>query len=200
MTRRPHLLWTAMLALPLLAATPLLTPASWVAAAPEGSGATAAPAPDDVPGPPWISVEHPANPHHPDTRGALALIHTYHHGDARQFTVTGHAVGIVDGERVSVPLGIRPTYRPGVYAVRGELPEGAWVLAVNMKDRDASALMALDRAGHVTAVRVPGTHRDGWMIPRTATTADINDLLRVSVAVADQVSRAALQSAPSAPR
>ena len=31
-------------------------------------------------GPPWISVEHPSNPHHPSTRGAAFLVRAYHHG------------------------------------------------------------------------------------------------------------------------
>lgn len=184
MTRPRPLLMIALLAVPLLAAAPLLAPASPAAAAPDASHPAVTPAPDDVVGPPWISVEYPANPHHPDTRGAIALVHTYHHGDARQFPVTGRAVGVVDGRRVTAPIDVQPTYRPGVYALRANLAEGAWVLAVDMDDRDASALVALDRAGSVTAVRVPGTDRDGWRIPRTATAADVDRLLRTTVAVA----------------
>lgn len=184
MTRPRPLLMIAMLAAPLLAAAPILAPAAPATPAPDAPDPAVTPAPDDIPGPPWISVEYPANPHHADTRGAIALVHTYHHGSARQFPVTGRAVGIVDGRRVTAPLDIRATYRPGVYAVRGNLPEGAWVLAVDMDDRDASALVALDRAGDVTAVRVPGTDRDGWRIPHTATTADIDRLLRTTVAMA----------------
>ena len=30
-------------------------------------------------GPPWISIEYPANPLDPETRGALVVVRTYHH-------------------------------------------------------------------------------------------------------------------------
>lgn len=174
MTRRPTLtLLAAALALPLLTAATTAAP-------------IAAPAADDAVGPPWISVEYPANPHHPDTRDALALIHTYHHGSARAAPMAGRAVGIVDGRTVTAPLSVERTYRPGVYAVRGELPSGAWVLAVDMTEgAEASALVALNGNREVTAVRIPGERRDGWVIPRTATSADVDALLRTSVALAE---------------
>lgn len=169
MTRRPILtLLAGALALPLL-----------------GAATTAIPTTDDAVGPPWVSVEYPANPHHPDTRGALALIHTYHHETPAVAAMVARATGIVNGHSVTAPLTIERTYRPGVYAVRGELPAGAWVVAVDMTDRDASALLALNGNREVTAVRIPGEQRDGWMIPRTATAADVDALLRTSVALAE---------------
>ena len=33
-------------------------------------------------GPPWISIEIPANPYNSTTRGAFCLVRVYHHGDA----------------------------------------------------------------------------------------------------------------------
>ena len=138
-------------------------------------------------GPPWISVEHPVNPHHSDTRDALALVHTYHHGDARHFPLEGRAEGVVDGRQVRLPLRIEQTYRKGVYAVRGELPDGAWVLVLTMTDTEsgarASALVALD-GRRVTRVQVPGEERNGWMVPRQATAGDIESMMRTSVALA----------------
>ena len=33
-------------------------------------------------GPPWISIEYPANPLDPSTRGGYLLVHTFHHQQA----------------------------------------------------------------------------------------------------------------------
>jgi len=86
-------------------------------------------------GPPWIGVELPANPHMEATRGALAVVHLYHHGTAT-----------------------------------------AWPLR-------AEALVALDRGGEVAAVRVPRDLRENgrWSVPREATAAELDALLRLAV-------------------
>ncbi len=75
-------------------------------------------------GPPWISVEYPANPFDRATEGALAIVHTYHHGDAISFPVHGTAEGLVHGKRQTIPLDLRGTSRDGVYAVFADLPDG----------------------------------------------------------------------------
>lgn len=166
----------------LCSAAPLALAATLAAAA-----LAALPAPVQA-GPPWISVELPANPHHPDTRGALALVHTFHHGDSRQFPVRGEAIGFVDGVRRTVALDVTPTYRPGVWAVRGTLPNGSgWVLNLLMTDGDkkplASALVALRGDGEVFGVRVPHDLMDGWKVPREATNAEVESMLRGVVAL-----------------
>ena len=53
-------------------------------------------------GPPWISIELPANPYDESTKGAYLLVHSFHHGTAIGYIVTGTAEGIVNGERRSV--------------------------------------------------------------------------------------------------
>ena len=137
-------------------------------------------------GPPWISAEYPSNPFHPDTKGALLLIHTFHHGAAMQFPISGVAEGIVKGRRQSVPLQLKSTYREGVYAVRGDLPkDGNWALVVTMGDGDAKAtlLASLGRDGEVLAVNVPHDMKNGWIVPRAATPAEIDAALKSSVAL-----------------
>ena len=47
-------------------------------------------------GPPWISIELPANPLNATTRGMFLLVRSYHHGDAMQMPVTGTATGLVN--------------------------------------------------------------------------------------------------------
>ena len=133
-------------------------------------------------GPPWISVEYPANPFDRATEGALAIVHTYHHGDAISFPVRGTAEGLVGGERQTIPLDLRNTSRSGVYAAFADLPdEGSWVLAVHMTDTEvdieASILVALDDRRDLAAVRVAHSIMDGWIVPRAASAAEIEELL-----------------------
>src|SRR5688500_13581447 len=135
-----------------------------------------------VAGPPWIAVEYPANPLHPDSRGALVFVHTFHHGDARAFPLTGYAEGIVDVRRVRPELTVSATYRPGVRAVRGDLDDGtAWVLVLTMTDTEThileSMLVALNADRALTAVDIPFATSDEWDEPRAATAEQIDDFL-----------------------
>ena len=140
-------------------------------------------------GPPWIAVEYPANPLHEDTRGALLLVHTFHHGVSRAFPLRGRAEGIVDGRRVRRELIIEATYRPGVHAVRGDLRGGsAWVLVFELTDTDTnvveSMLVALNGDRALTAVDIPHATSDEWSEPRIATPEQIDRFLAASIALA----------------
>lgn len=140
-------------------------------------------------GPPWIAVEYPANPLHEDTRGAILLVNTFHHGVLREFPVVGWAEGIVDGRRVRRELTIHATYRPGVHAVRGDLRGGsAWVLVLTMTDGDTSVresmLVALNGDGALTAVDIPFATSNEWSEPRAATAEQIDRFLQASIALA----------------
>jgi hypothetical protein len=141
-------------------------------------------------GPPWIAVEYPANPLHADSRGALLLVHTFHHGASRAFPVVGYAEGMVDGRRVRRELTVTPTYRPGVHAVRGDLDGGsAWVLVLTMTDSDTnvmeSMLVALNGDRALTAVDIPYATSNEWDEPRAATAEQIDRFLAMSVALAE---------------
>jgi hypothetical protein len=139
-------------------------------------------------GPPWISVELPANPHDQGTRGALAVVHLYHHGDATAFPLQAEAVGLVGGVRRTVRLEARPAGRAGVVAVHGALPRGdGWVLVLTMQsgpESRASALVALDGRLEVAGVRVPTESLEGgrWQNPRQATAGDVDAMLRLATA------------------
>lgn len=141
-------------------------------------------------GPPWISVEVPANPHHPSTRGAAFMVRLYHHSDAIEMPVKGRAEGWVKGKRVSAPLRLTPTVQSGVYAVR-DLPKeaGAWVLVITMEQsptQTATALVRLGPQGEVASVHVPSdVSRDGWYIPRAVTPADVEAELKQAVAMVE---------------
>lgn len=138
-------------------------------------------------GPPWITIEFPPNPLDAETRGALVVVHTYHHASTIEATLRSHAVGIVDGESRSVELEIAPTSRPGAYVVRGRLgPKGAWVVVVEMRrggEAVASALVGLER-GALTAVRVPHRMQGRYPVPHSASASDIEAMLEDAVVVA----------------
>ena len=133
-------------------------------------------------GPPWISIEMPANPFDQASRGAFLLVHAFHHGTPMNFPVTGRAEGIVDGKRRTVPLRLERTSRSGVYAVRNQWgTAGVWtlVLTVTQGPGDgATALVDIAGDGTVAAVRVPtARHREGEF-PRAVTAAEVEAGLR----------------------
>jgi hypothetical protein len=153
-------------------------------------------------GPPWIAVEVPSNPHHASTRDATFLVRAYHHSAALDVPLTARAEGLLNGKRESVKLAIERTHQPGVYAVRSKLAEGTWVVVVTLKESEqstASALVTLGREGQVVAVRVPSDRtRDGWVVPRAVTAADVEGELRAAVRTASLDARAGSTSLANA--
>lgn len=145
-----------------------------------------------VAGPPWISIEFPANPHDPVARGAFMTVRTYHHGDLIGYELAGTAEGLVNGQRRTQRLDIRRMSQPGTYAVRWQKPaEGTWALVVS-SSRDgqhaATAIVNVSEDGRVASVNVPSrsTENGRWQVPRPATAGDIDVALRRVPAVANR--------------
>ncbi|HUG39495.1 MAG TPA: hypothetical protein VMM12_03365 [Longimicrobiales bacterium] len=148
-------------------------------------------------GPPWIAIEYPANPHDPETRGALMVVRTYHHESAVGAEISARALATVDGRRVTVALRVRETSRPGVYAIRGALPgTGASVVTVTRGSGSdgATALVAMNQHGEILAVQVPHrTVENGrWVVPRAPTADEVEMLLRTASAMDAAASSARL--------
>lgn len=151
---------------------------------------TATPALAVWPGPPWISIEIPANPYDAATRGAFLVVHAFHHGTPVSFPVEGTAEGIVNGERRSIKLEFTRTGQDGAYALRRQWPsEGTWTLVIRVVQGEqresgaATALVELGSAGDVASVSVP-THRRGeWTIPSSVSMADVDAALRARAAL-----------------
>lgn len=131
-------------------------------------------------GPPWISIELPANPLNATSRGAFLLVRSYHHGDAMQYPIEGTAIGMVNGERRTLALKFDRTNIPGVLALRRSWPtEGTWVLAINAGgDEGPTALVGIGADGDVRSVNVPTQTRDGHTFGRKVTAGDIDATLR----------------------
>lgn len=136
-------------------------------------------------GPPWISVEYPANPYDNASRGAFLLVHAFHHGTPVAFPVSGTAEGLVAGARRTVSLEFKATSRPGVYAVHKQWPDdGVWtlVLAVSQGNGEdgnsAKAVVELGTNGQVATVSVPTRRQGQWLIPAPVSMADIESGLR----------------------
>jgi len=130
-------------------------------------------------GPPWISIELPANPLDPTTRGAYLLVHTFHHDAAMAGTLTGRAEGIVDGRRQTITLAFESTSRTGVSALRQSWPNrGTWVLVLTTGQHgDATALVGIGNDGTVRTIKVP-TRVDGrHTVPAKVSQADVEAML-----------------------
>jgi hypothetical protein len=151
-----------------------------------------------IAGPPWISIEYPPNRLDSDTRGALALVRMYHHEHQGQFPVEGTAEGVVDGERVSLPLKFTPVGSAGVWAVWGEIPkEGNWVLAIHGTDGVSKAevsILAALAAGNqeISFVKVPRSREGNW--PRAASARDVESMLQTAKVMAEAQGRSPFRS------
>jgi hypothetical protein len=146
-------------------------------------GGIVAAAPSSVrSGPPWISIEYPANPLDASTRGAYLLVHAFHHGTPMQSAIHGTAEGLVGGERKSVALRFDSTSRSGVYALRKQWSdEGVWSLLISITQHDndpAQALVELGPDGGISSVRVPTRRDREWTIPRPVTAQEVEQSLQ----------------------
>lgn len=151
------------------------------------SAAAATPA---LAGPPWLSIELPANPLDPSTKGAFLVVRTYHHERTVDFRLEARAEGMVNGKRTTIPLKLERTSKEGAYALRKAWPdEGDWVLVITGMPGEGSvtALVSVSD-GLVRQVRVPSKVVEGgrWTVPTQVTQADVEAELRNLVALASR--------------
>jgi hypothetical protein len=142
-------------------------------------------------GPPWISIELPANPLDPTTKGAYLLIHTFHHQIVLQRTLEGRAEGLVNGKRQTITLAFNGTSREFVQALRRNWPaEGAWVLVITAggEEGGVTALVGVGTDGQVHSIEVPTEIRNGWTVPKKVTGGDVDAMLS-RMAAADTPAR-----------
>ncbi len=162
---------------------PLLSLAAAVALV----AATASPA---LAGPPWLSIEFPANPMNKSAQGAYLLVHTFHHEQVASFVVEARAEGIVNGERKTLPLTLERTDRDGVYALKQAWPQtGDWVIVIVGAPGEGSVTALVSIAdGNLRGIRVPTKRIENgrWTVPVQVTQADIESELRSLVALASR--------------
>lgn len=149
------------------------------------AAATASPA---WAGPPWLSIEFPANPMNKSAQGAYLLVHTFHHEQVATFVVEARAEGIVNGQRKTLPLTLERTDREGVYALKQTWPQtGDWVIVIVGAPGDGSVTALVSIAdGNLRGIRVPTRQIENgrWTVPTQVTQADIESELRSLVALA----------------
>jgi len=136
-----------------------------------------------VVGPPWISIEYPANPHDRATTGAMLYVHVFHHAQPIAYPLEGTAEGIVNGERRSIKLKFTQTARPAVYGLSRQWPtEGVWTLVIKTSTGDhtseATAVVELGADGEIASVRVPTRRQGEWTIPTDVSMDDVVRALR----------------------
>lgn len=135
-------------------------------------------------GPPWISIEYPANPHDRGTTGALLYVHVFHHAQPIAYAIEGTAEGIVNGERRSIKLQFTETGRAAVYGLSRQWPtEGVWTLVIKMRrddhgDDGATAVVEMGQDGEIASVRVPTRKQGRWTIPVDVSMSDIDRALQ----------------------
>jgi hypothetical protein len=141
-------------------------------------------------GGPWISIESPANPYDPTARGALMLVHTFHHGTKADLPVVGKAEGLVDGERKTVSLTLAKSSEIGTHSVRNEWgSKGTWTVLVTASQGDTQiqAVAEINSDGSVGKISVPS--KNGR--PHLLSVAEIDRGLRERTSA--RVARAANQ-------
>jgi len=132
-------------------------------------------------GPPWISIELPANPYDRATKGAFLVVHAFHHGTPMGFPVSGKAEGIVNGQRKTVELRFDRGERDGTYVLKNSWGnEGEWTLVISVTQGENDAATALVQVSNakVIAVDVPTEQRGDWTVPKKVTLADVESTLR----------------------
>lgn len=143
-----------------------------------------------IAGPPWISIEYPVNPLDPAAKGGFVTVRTYHHAELVGYQIDGMAEGLVNGQRQSVKLDIRPLRLAGTYVVNWKKPaNGNWVLVISTR-RDgqhmATAVVKVGSDGQVASVVVPSkvTENGRWTVPRAVAAAEIDGMLRTGTTIA----------------
>ena len=143
-----------------------------------------------IAGPPWISIEYPVNPLDPAAKGGYVTVRTYHHADLVGYQIEGMAEGLVNGQRQSSKLDIRPLRVAGTYVVNWKKPvNGNWVLVISAR-RDgqhmATAVVNVGADGQVASVVVPSRliENGRWTVPRAVASSEIDAMLRNGVTIA----------------
>jgi hypothetical protein len=148
--------------------------------------ATALVAAPAVAGPPWISIEFPADPYDAATRGAFLVARAFHCATPASQRLTGTAEGIVNGVRQTLVLEFSETGREGVYALKRTWPEqGTWTLVLQAHQGPtsaATAVLELGPDGAVTSIRVPTMEQRGWTVPAPVAMSEIEAGLRLRAA------------------
>ena len=135
-------------------------------------------------GPPWISIEYPANPHDRSNTGTMLYVHVFHHAQPIAYPIEGTAEGFVNGERRSIKLKFTDTARPAVYGLSRQWPaEGVWTLVIKMSrgengEDGATAVVELGTDGEIASVRVPTRQQGQWTIPVDVSMTEIDRALR----------------------
>ena len=142
-------------------------------------------------GPPWVSIELPANPMDRTSRGAYLLVHSFHHERIISMAVAGRAEGIVNGRRQTIPLKFRETSRGAVFALDQMWPrEGTWVLVITAGATEgqggATALVGIGADGEVRSIKVPSRKDGDFILPVTPTAQEIERSLQALAAAAGQ--------------
>lgn len=137
-------------------------------------------------GGPWISIEAPVNPYDASTRGALFLVHTFHHGTPEDQRIVAKAEGLVDGQRKSVALTPSKSAQVGTQSVRNEWGRnGTWTVLVSTAEHGVAmqAVVDIDADGAVGRVTVPMENGRWKMLSAAEIDRSLRERARAPLAV-----------------
>ena len=137
-------------------------------------------------GGPWISIEAPVNPYDASTRGALFLVHTFHHGTPEDQRIVAKAEGLVDGQRKSVALTPSKSAQVGTQSVRNEWGrKGTWTVLVSTTEHGFAmqAVVDIDADGAVGRVTVPMENGRWKMLSAAEIDRSLRERARAPLAV-----------------
>lgn len=134
-------------------------------------------------GPPRITVRAVTGT--PPTAGAVLDITTHHHTEEESADVSGRALAMRNGARVSRPITITAVGTPGRYGVAKQWENGtAWVLVFTVKQGEhgshgtAEAMVRVDATGRIGAITMAGgTNARGDRFPRAFTEREVEAAL-----------------------
>lgn len=118
--------------------------------------------------------------HVPESDDSVVIVRTYGCAQPSKAKLSATAEGLVDGERVSIPIKLK-SIDTGVYSVAQQWPdEGTWALAITglYRRHISSALVELMPDGKVAVHKVKGEFTPkAEIVQRKLTQRDIDDLL-----------------------
>jgi hypothetical protein len=135
-------------------------------------------------GPPRITVTEVTGT--PPTPGAVLQLKAEHHTDEERPEVTGRAITVRDGKRITKPLALDAAPAQGIYGVARQWDPGTpWVLVFTLRQGPngshgtAESLVQVDSKGAIRRIETPGGVNDrGDRYPRALKSTEIEVALK----------------------
>lgn len=129
-----------------------------------------------------LDFGNPAAQKEPAAAGALTTVRILDKdGRVQDWPLTGTAEGLVNGQRVSMPLEIVKLPGPGLRAVKWSKPsDGVWVLSLRVDDRayyEKNGRDVMPLRGALASVLAGGVEPHSPLLPHAPTAKEVDEAL-----------------------